>query len=221
MIVIGLFSLRHGPIIALWRWLLVKAESAAEAVVVGPLGSLRKGVGEGIAGAHVPFAALHSACVPVSGSERVTERLFRPDVTVAAVVFRDERFLLVEESVRGSRVLNQPAGHLEAGESLAEAARRETLEETGWDIELSAYLGTYQWTSPGGESFLRFAFVGEARQHHPERQLDDGIEQVLWLPREALAGQLERLRSPLVLNVIDDYLGGARFPLEALRWISP
>lgn len=157
----------------------------------------------------------------MSDSERVIQRPFRPDVTVATVVCREGRFLLVEESVRGQRVLNQPAGHLEADETLAAAACRETLEETGWEVDLSAYLGTYQWTSPDGAAFLRFAFVGEAIRHYPDRALDDGIERVLWLDRDELAAAADRLRSPLVLSVVDDYLRGARHPLGALRWIGP
>jgi 8-oxo-dGTP pyrophosphatase MutT (NUDIX family) len=150
-----------------------------------------------------------------------SEQSFRPDVTVATVICRDGCFLTVEETVRGARVLNQPAGHLEANETLAEAALRETLEETAWEADLRAYLGTYQWTSPSGHAFLRFAFVAEATRHHPGRALDAGIEQVLWLRRDELAAQAERLRSPLVLQVIDDYLAGVRHPLDALRWIGP
>ncbi len=152
--------------------------------------------------------------------EPAIEHPFRPDVTVATVVCRDQRFLIVEETVRGARVLNQPAGHLEANETLAAAARRETLEETGWEVALHAYLGTYQWTSAGGAAFLRFAFVGEATVHHPERRLDAGIDRVLWLSRDQLAAEQSRLRSPLVLSVIDDYLAGLRHPLDALRWVD-
>ncbi len=156
----------------------------------------------------------------VSDSAPTAERTFRPDVTVATVVCRDQRFLIVEETVRGRSMLNQPAGHLEAEETLAEGARRETLEETGWEVELLAYLGTYQWTSPDGAAFLRFAFVGEARHHHPARPLDEGIEQVHWMTRDEIATQRDRLRSPLVLSVVDDFVAGVRHPLDALRWIA-
>ena len=169
---------------------------------------------------HVTFALLPICIGHVSDFERVIEHPFRPDVTVATVVCRDRRFLIVEETVRGARVLNQPAGHLEADESLIDAARRETLEETGWEVEPLAFLGTYQWTSPGGSAFLRFAFVAKATLHHPERPLDVGIEQALWLTRDEIAEQYERLRSPLVLSVIDDYLKDIRHPLSALRWVA-
>jgi len=145
---------------------------------------------------------------------------FSPDITVATVICREQRFLLVEEAVRGQRVINQPAGHLEANETLIAAAKRETLEETGWDVEPLAYLGTYQWTSAQGASFLRFAFIAEATQHHQDRPLDVGIERTLWLTRDEIAEQSERLRSPLVLRVIDDYLAGQRFPLNALHWVD-
>lgn len=156
----------------------------------------------------------------MSDSHRVIESPFRPDVTVATVICRDQRFLLVEETVRGMRVLNQPAGHLEADESLIDAARRETLEETAWEIEPVAYLGTYQWTAADGSAFLRFAFVAEATMHHPQRALDVGIEQTVWMTRDEIAAAHERLRSPLVLRVIDDYLAGIRLPLSALRWVQ-
>ncbi len=157
---------------------------------------------------------------PVSSPATDLALPFRPDVTVATVVCRDQRFLLVEERVRGELVLNQPAGHLEADETLAAAACRETLEETGWEVDLQAYLGTSQWTSPGGSAFLRFAFVGQPRQHHPQRALDDGIERVLWLRRDEIAAQSERLRSPMVLSVVDDLIAGVSHPLSALRWID-
>ncbi len=161
-----------------------------------------------------------SACSQVRLTERAAERPFRPDVTVATIVCHAQRFLVVEEQVRGQRVINQPAGHLEADETLVAAAARETLEETGWDVDIEAYLGTYQWTAPSGEAFLRFAFIGVPRTHHPARPLDAGIEQVLWLPRDELAAQRERLRSPLVLCTVDDYIAGVRHPLDALRWVA-
>jgi 8-oxo-dGTP pyrophosphatase MutT (NUDIX family) len=148
-------------------------------------------------------------------------RSFRPDVTVAAVVPRDDgRFLLIEERVRGRLVLNQPAGHLEPGESLLQAAVRETLEEAAWDIEPEAFLGSYQWTAPDGAHFLRFAYIARAGRHHPERPLDRGIVRTMWLTRDEVQARREQLRSPLVLCAIDDYLAGVRLPLEAMRWIG-
>ena len=94
---------------------------------------------------------------------------WHPDVTVATVVALEGRLLLVEERIDGQLVLNQPAGHLEPGESLVEAAVRETLEETGWQVRLEAFVGSYQWTAPGGQQYLRFAFAGQALAHDPSR----------------------------------------------------
>lgn len=144
-------------------------------------------------------------------------RFWQPDVTVATVVVRDGRLLVVEEQVRGERVLNQPAGHLEPDESLAEAALRETLEETGWEVSLTAFIGAYQWTSPrDGKHFLRMAFAAEPLRHHHERPLDDGILQALWLTPAELAAESARHRSPLVWKVAEDFLSGRRLPLQAL-----
>lgn len=145
------------------------------------------------------------------------QRLFRPDVTVAVVVPRDGRLLLVEERVRGALVLNQPAGHVEPGETLAEAAVRETREETGWDVALTHLIGAYRWDAPDGTAFLRFAFAAEALLHHPSQSLDTGIERALWLSPEELRAANGRARSPLVLAVVDDWLAGARLPLSTLR----
>jgi 8-oxo-dGTP pyrophosphatase MutT (NUDIX family) len=144
-------------------------------------------------------------------------RFWQPDVTVATVVVRDGRLLVVEEHVRGELVINQPAGHLEPDESLLAAACRETLEETGWEVELTAFIGAYQWTSPAdGRQFLRMAFAAEPRLHHPDRALDDGIVRALWLDPGELQACAGRHRSPLVWRVVEDYLAGRRFPLQAL-----
>lgn len=143
---------------------------------------------------------------------------FNPDLTVATLIVRDGRMLLVEELVHGRLVINQPAGHLEHGESLQQAAIRETLEETGWEVEPTAFVGCYQWTSPSdGRTFVRFAFVARALQHHPERSLDDGIVRALWLTPDELAACAERHRSPLVAAVVDDFLSGQRLPLHAVQ----
>jgi len=144
----------------------------------------------------------------------VQEPRWAPHVTVATVVVRDGRLLLVEEAIDGRQVLNQPAGHLEPNETLAAAAVRETLEETGWTVRLSAFIGTYQWTAPDGTPFLRFAYAAEPQSHDPDRPLDDGILRALWLTPAELRADPARLRSPLVWEVVADYLAGQRHPLS-------
>ena len=140
-------------------------------------------------------------------------------VTVATIVEDQGRFLLVEEiSADKKQVFNQPAGHLEADESLLEAAVRETLEETGWDVELTAVTGIYLYTAPSnGVTYQRVCFAARPLRHHPERALDDGILGARWMTRDELAAQPERWRSHLVLRCIDDYLEGERFPLSLIR----
>ena len=122
----------------------------------------------------------------------------------------------LEENVRGRRVLNQPAGHLDAGESLQQAAVRETLEETGWHVELTHFLGVQQWTS-GTLHFVRFAFAAAMRSHEPQRPLDAGILGTTWLTRDEIAAA-PNLRSPMVLANVDDWLAGVRLPLDTLRY---
>lgn len=147
----------------------------------------------------------------------VQEPRWTPHVTVATVVVRDGRLLLVEEAIDRRQVLNQPAGHLEPDESLAAAAVRETLEETGWTVRLSAFIGTYQWTAPDGTPFLRFAYAAEPVSHDPDRPLDDGILRALWLTPAELKADPDRLRSPLVWQVVEDYLAGQRHPLSIVK----
>jgi 8-oxo-dGTP pyrophosphatase MutT (NUDIX family) len=145
----------------------------------------------------------------------------RPVVTVATVVERDGRFLVVEEETRAGVRLNQPAGHLEAGESLAAAAAREALEETGWLVEPVALVGVYRWQAPETDAtFIRFSFASEARVHDPARQLDAGIVRALWLTYEELEACRGVHRSPLVLRCVDDYRAGVRWPLDLVRDIS-
>lgn len=147
--------------------------------------------------------------------------VWRPDVTVATVVERDGRYLLVEERVRGVLVVNQPAGHLESAESLQEAALRETREETGWNVELDALIAVYQWTSPeDGSAYVRFTFAARAHSPIPDARLDHGIERVLWLTPEELRDGPFRVRSPLVLESIADHRAGRRSPLDAVRLIA-
>lgn len=143
---------------------------------------------------------------------------FTPHVTVATVVENQGRFLLVEEMANGRAVFNQPAGHLEADESLIQAALRETLEETGWDVELTAVIGIYLYTAPSnGVTYQRVCFAARPLRQRPGHPLDDGIIGPRWLTREELSAQPERWRSELVLRCIDDYLAGERFPLTLIR----
>ena len=150
----------------------------------------------------------------------VQDLRWAPHVTVATVVVRDGRLLLVEEAIDGRAVLNQPAGHLEPGESLAAAAVRETLEESGWTVRLTAFIGTYQWTAPDGTPFLRFAYAAEALSHDPARPLDTGILRALWLTPAELKADPARLRSPLVWQVVADYLAGQRHPLSLVKEVA-
>ena len=153
-------------------------------------------------------------------------RFWQPDVTVATVVVRDGRLLMVEETAGGRLVLNQPAGHLEPDESLLDAALRETREETGWDVRLTAFVGAYQWKAPpradgsDGRHYLRFAFAAEPVSHDPARPLDTGIVQALWLTPAELQEQQARHRSPLVWQVIADYLAGRRHPLDLMQQLA-
>lgn len=162
----------------------------------------------------------------VRGDGLAERGVWQPDVTVASVVVRDGAFLIVEEDVQGQRVLNQPAGHLEPEESLVQAAVRETLEESGWEVEPTALIGCYQWKSPGnecerdGRHFLRVAIAARPLRHYPERALDAGIVQALWLTPAQLQAQVGRHRSPLVWRVVQDYLAGQRLPLTALAQLS-
>jgi 8-oxo-dGTP pyrophosphatase MutT (NUDIX family) len=143
----------------------------------------------------------------------MTERI---SVTVAAVIQRDGRFLLVEEETDDGLRLNQPAGHLEPGESLAAGVARETLEETAYRFVPQALLGVYRWRHPKGMTYVRFAFLGAAAGPEPGRALDQGIVRALWLTPEALRAERARHRSPLVMRCVEDCLAGRRYPLELL-----
>lgn len=146
---------------------------------------------------------------------------FRPDVTVAAIVEREGRFLVVEERAARRIVVNQPAGHLEQGEDLVEAVIRETLEETACRFFPEAVTGLYLWRHPViDKTFLRIAFCGSVEGPDPARRLDRCILRTAWMTRSQLAERPGRLRSPLVLRCIDDYLAGRRHPLSLLSSVG-
>ncbi len=144
--------------------------------------------------------------------------LSNTELTVAAIVEQNSRFLVVEEMVHGKKVINQPAGHVEDGESLIEAVVRETIEETAWHFKPEAITGIYLYQHPASNSQrLRVTFCGTCTQHEPDRVLDDGIIRALWLRRDELIAQPERLRSVVVLRSIDDYLQGTRYPQDLIQ----
>ncbi|MCW8808544.1 MAG: NUDIX hydrolase [Rhodanobacter sp.] len=146
--------------------------------------------------------------------------VWRPHVTVACVVADGDRYLMVEEEVSGRLAWNQPAGHLDDGESLFAAAMRETLEETGWAVELQHLIGVHQWrSSEHGDAVIRFSFAARAVAHDVARPLDTGIRRAVWLTRGEIAALADRLRSPLVLLSIDAWLAGQRLPLDSLSWL--
>lgn len=147
--------------------------------------------------------------------------VWRPHATVACIVTRDARYLMVEETINGRAMFNQPAGHLEDGESVFAAAVRETLEETGWNVELQHLVGIHQWrSSEHGDMVLRFSFAARALDHDVQRPLDPDITRALWLTRSEIAALGERLRSPLILRSIDAWLSGQRLPLSVIDCLS-
>ncbi|HTY98751.1 MAG TPA: NUDIX hydrolase [Rhodocyclaceae bacterium] len=144
--------------------------------------------------------------------------IWKPNVTVAALVERDGRFLLVEEETDDGIRFNQPAGHLDEGESLVAACAREALEETAWHFAPTALVGVYQWPRPKGDvTYLRFAFAGDLGQFEEGRPLDDGILRAVWLTPAEIEASRSRHRSPLILQCVHDYLAGRRFPLDLIR----
>jgi 8-oxo-dGTP pyrophosphatase MutT (NUDIX family) len=142
---------------------------------------------------------------------------WRPSVTVAAVIERGGKLLFVEEEANGRRVLNQPAGHLDPGESLVQAVAREVLEETAHRFTPTGLVGIYRWRYDNEDvTFLRFAFHGRVDGVEEGRPLDKEIVAAVWLPRAELAARRAEHRSPLVQQCVDDYLAGRSFPLEVL-----
>ncbi len=144
--------------------------------------------------------------------------VWKPHVTVAAVIEKDSRFLLVEEQTTSGLAFNQPAGHLEENEDIINAVKREVLEETAWQFEPEHLVGIQLWKkSPEYPTFLRFSFCGQVHSHRPELALDDGIIATHWLTRDQIAQRSDKLRSPLVLEVVDDYLNNKTYPLSILK----
>ena len=144
--------------------------------------------------------------------------IWKPHVVVAAVIEQDGRFLLVEERTDDGLRFNQPAGHLESGESLLDAVRRETFEETAHHFEPTALLGVYRWRAPARpeRTYLRFAFTGEIAGFDPTAPLDEGILRAVWMTPREITEFRSRHRSPLLQRCVDDYLEGRRYPLDLL-----
>lgn len=147
--------------------------------------------------------------------------IWKPSVTVAAIIERDQRFLLVEEHTAEGIKFNQPAGHLDPGESLVSAAAREALEETAHefipDTLVGVYLSRYQSSRMNEDvTYLRFAFTGTLGALH-DRPLDEGILRTVWMSREEIIATQDRHRSPLVLKCVEDYLADQRFPLSVIH----
>ena len=147
---------------------------------------------------------------------------WKPSVTVAAVIERDGRYLLTEEHTPEGLRLNNPAGHLDPGESPEQACAREALEETAHRFQPTAlvgiYLSRFQRAATGEDiTYLRFAFCGELGEAVAGRRLDDGIVRTLWMTPDEIRQSVARHRSPLVLRCMEDHLAGRRHPLELVR----
>ncbi|MEQ8954495.1 MAG: NUDIX hydrolase [Gammaproteobacteria bacterium] len=145
----------------------------------------------------------------------------RPDITVAVVVERDGKFLMVREESDGVVVLNQPAGHLERGETVFAAAQRETAEEAGWEIRVTALLGIYDYTAPdSGKTYIRHCFIAEPLRELIGQPLDEGILEALWLSYDEILADSVALRSPLVRQALQDYQSGIRYPLSVITLLD-
>lgn len=142
---------------------------------------------------------------------------WKPHATVAVIAEDDQgRFLLVEEVSDGKVVFNQPAGHIEEGEAILDAVRRETLEETGWEVEPTYFLGVYTYKSPtNGATYYRFCYAAKATRQITS-ELDTGIIAPHWLALDDIRNLGDKLRSPLVLQCVEDYRNGRQFPLDVI-----
>ncbi|MDD2723894.1 MAG: NUDIX hydrolase [Methylovulum sp.] len=144
--------------------------------------------------------------------------VWKPNVTVAAIIEQDQRFLLVEEETANGLQFNQPAGHFEENEDLITAVKREVREETAWQFEPEAIVSIQLWRkNPHTTTFIRVCFAGSCHSHNPHQPLDTGIVGTHWLTRDEIAAQQHRMRSPLVLIGVDEYLQGERYPLALLK----
>ena len=144
--------------------------------------------------------------------------IWKPNVTVAAIIEREGRFLLVEEETSAGIRFNQPAGHLDQDEAISAACTRETLEETAYDFQPTALVGVYTLPIAGSDlTYLRFAFAGELGEHDEGRVLDEGILRAVWMTPDEIRATIERHRSPLIWQCVSDYLAGRRFPLDLVR----
>lgn len=144
--------------------------------------------------------------------------VWKPNVTVAAIIERNGRFLLVEEETPSGLRFNQPAGHLEEGEDLLSAAIREVREEAAWQFEPQSLVAVQLWRkNPQATTFLRVCLAGVCHSHDPGQPLDTGIVATHWLTRDEIAVQAQRLRSLLVLEGVERYLAGQRFPLDIVQ----
>ena len=141
--------------------------------------------------------------------------IWTPHATVATIVEKDGKFLFVDEIADGQRVLNQPAGHVDEREPILQAALRETLEETGWEVEITHLVGIYTYTAPHNQvTYYRFCYAASPVREVPGAELDQDIIGPVWLSPEELAGRPGEWRSPLVMKCLQDYLAGHRFPLD-------
>ncbi len=143
--------------------------------------------------------------------------IWKPNVTVAAIIEQDGKFLLVEEHTSQGLKLNQPAGHLEANESLLHAVVREAREESAYDFEPQHLVGVYRWHAEKSDTtYLRFAYSGRILAHHAGQELDEGIVRTVWMTLNEIRGSVQHHRSPLILRCIEDYLAGKRYSLELI-----
>lgn len=159
---------------------------------------------------------MNQAVQPQSDSD---QRWF-PHVTVACIAVRDGKYLMVRETDQGVSVLNQPAGHVEQGESLESAVIRETLEETGWEFEPCYLSGIYHFVAANGETYIRFTFFGELVRHRPGVKLDPAIEGIEWIARSELQNGELNLRNDVVVKCICDYEAGNRLPPNSVQQLK-
>ena len=150
---------------------------------------------------------------------------WKPHVTVATIVERKAddgktEYLMVHEVSENNVVYNQPAGHLDEGEDLITAAIRETLEETAWHVEITAYLGIYHYVATNGITFLRHGFAAKPVFHEADRRLDHGIIEAPWMSYSKILEKTDDMRSTTVIQMLDNYRSGERYPLDALKIVN-